>query len=173
MFANKNITVAIIAVVALLLQVVLAPYIAISSIVPDMAAVAMVLIAVVRADRFGVFAPFIVGLVYDLVTGGPLGAMAFTLTLVSFLASRLFAALDNDTSIMPLIISAAALLLVEVIYAVFLALLGYSGGLLGMLAYRALPVFLYDIVLAIVLYPLFRRLLYDAAPIQTAITRLR
>lgn len=173
MLANKSIKVAIIAAVALLLQVVLAPYIAISSIVPDLAAVAMVLVAVVRADRFGVIAPFVVGIFYDLLSGGPLGPMAFTLTLVSFLASRLFAALNNETPIMPLVIAAAALLLIEVIYAVFLAVLGYSGGFMGMLVYRALPVFLYDLVLAIVLYPLFRRLLYDAAPIQASITRLR
>ena len=52
---------------------------------------------------------------FDLMGGGPVGALAFVLVLVTFLASRLFMALNNDTLFMPVAIMLALLLLVEMI----------------------------------------------------------
>ena len=57
--------------------------------------------------------PFVLGLVFDLVSGGPVGAMAFLLVLMTFLAARAFAVLDNDTLFMPLVIFVAATVLVD------------------------------------------------------------
>ena len=113
------------------------------------------------------------GLIYDIFSGGPVGPMALMLVLATYLAARLYVALNNDAPVMPVLISAAALLVIEVVYGIILAILGYSGGVVGLLLYRALPVFLYDAVLAAILYPLIKRLLAETAPIQTSITRLR
>ena len=173
MATDKTITIAVIAAAAVVLQVVVAPYIAVAGIVPDVVAVAAVLIAVVRPDRIGCVVPFVLGLLFDLFTGGPVGAMAFTLTLCAFAASRLYAALNNDTAVMAILMAAASLLVIEVLYGVLIVVLGFNAGIVGALAYRALPTFLYDAILAVVLYLPFRRLLFTAAPIQTSITRLR
>ena len=42
--------------------------------------------------------------------GGPVGGMAFVLVLVTFLASRLFMALNNDTLFMPVAIMLACII---------------------------------------------------------------
>ena len=173
MDARKSIAVAAIAAVAVLLQLVLAPYIAIANAVPDIVAVTAVLVAVVRTERAGYVLPFVLGLLFDLFSGGPVGPMALILLLVCFFAARLQAALDNDTPVMPLLVAAVSLLVIEVVYAIILAVLGHGAGLAGLVIYRALPVFVYDLVLAIILYPLIKRLLSEAAPIQSSITRLR
>ena len=168
---GKNIVLVAIAVVAVLLQIMVAPYIAIAGAVPNF--IAAVLIAVVRHDSFGCALPFVLGLLYDLFSGAAVGPMAFSLLLASFLAARLYTALNNDQVLMTLVVVAAALLLTEVLYGVLMLMLGFAGGAAGALALRALPVFLYDFVLAAVLYPLVKRLIAVTSPIQSAITRLR
>lgn len=170
---GKHIAIAIVAVVAVLLQIIVAPYIAISAAVPDIIAVAAVLIAVVRGEKYGCAIAFVLGLLYDLFSGGPVGPMAFILVLVTYLAARLYVAINNDAPIMPILVAAISLLVIEVAYGIFLSILGYEGGVVGLVVYRALPVFLYDLVLAIVLYLPVKRLLAESAPIQSSITRLR
>lgn len=161
------------AVIAVLLQVVLAPYISIGYAVPDFIAVFALLAAVTRPHSFGAVLPFVLGLAYDLLTGGPLGAMAFSLTAFSFLAARLFAALDNDTLFMPLALLALGLFLVELSYGMFLLLFGYNAGIAGALAYRIAPCFVYDLVLGAALYPLAARFLRQSGPAGSNITLLR
>ena len=117
--------------------------------------------------------PFVLGLVFDLVSGGPVGAMAFLLVLMTFLAARAFAVLDNDTLFMPLVIFVAATVLVEALYAAFLLALGFDASSLDVFLYRALPCALYDCVIGLVLYPLAARVLAGAAPAQPGTPRLR
>ena len=173
MGTDKRIVIAAVAVVAVLLQVMLAPYIAIMGIVPNLVAVAAVIMAVVRPDRIGCIVPFLMGLFFDLFSGNAVGPMAFTLTLTTFLAARLYIALNNDTALMAILVAVAALLMTEIMYGLFMVFLGYDAGVLGALAYRALPIFLYDFVLTIVLFLPLRRLLAVTAPVQSSITRLR
>ena len=40
------------------------------------------------------------GLIFDLLGGGPVGAMAFVFVLVTFLASKAYSLLDNGTMFM-------------------------------------------------------------------------
>lgn len=161
------------AVVAVLLQVVLAPYISIGFAVPDFIAVFALLVAVTRPHSFGAVLPFVLGLACDLLTGGPLGVMAFSLTAFSFLTARLLSVLDNDTLFMPLALLALGLLLVELSYGMFLLLFGYNAGIAGVLAYRIVPCFAYDLVLAVVLYPLAARFFKQSGPVNSNITLLR
>lgn len=170
---GKNIVLVLLAVIAVLLQLVLAPYIAIAGAVPNFIAVAAVLVAIIRHDSFGCVLPFVLGLLYDLFSGNAVGPMAFALLLSCYLASRLFEALNNDRALMALLVAAAALLLTEVLYGILMLMLGYAGGAAGALAIHALPVFAYDLVLAAVLYPLVKRLVAATSPIQSAITHLR
>ena len=173
MGAGVNIRVIAVAAGAVLLQLMLAPYIAIGGAMPNFVAAAAIVIAIVRHDRFGFALPFVMGLLYDLFSGNPVGCMAFTLLLVSYITSRLFSLLNNDTVLMAVLVAAAALLAVEVLYGVLLLMFGYAGGALSALVYRALPSFVYDLVIAVILSPLFKRLFAETTPVQSAITRLR
>ena len=132
------------AVLAVFLQVALAPYIAIGPAMPNFIVIFAVIAAVSRPHVFGALLPFAMGLAFDLISGGPVGAMAFSLTAFSYLVARLFASLENDTLFMPLAMMALGLFLVELAYGIFLMLFGYNAGLFEALAYRVVPCFIYD-----------------------------
>lgn len=170
---RDSVAVAVGAVVAVILQIVVAPNIALFSAMPNFIVAYTLLVAIVRPTSAGPVLPFVLGLVFDLVSGGPVGAMAFLLVLISFLASRAFVVLDNDTLFMPLVIFVAATVLVEALYGAFLLALGFDATALDAFVYRALPCALYDCVIGLVLYPLAARVLAGAAPAQPGTPRLR
>lgn len=116
---------------------------------------------------------FVLGLVFDLLGSGPVGAMAFLLVLVTFLASRAFSVLDNDTLLHALAHLVVSTLVVELFYAVFLMGTGFSAGPLDVFLYRALPCALYDCVVALVMFPLALRFLASRDPQQPGKPRLR
>lgn len=161
------------AVLAVFLQMALAPYIAIASAMPNFIVVFAVVVAVSRPQTYGAVLPFVLGLVYDLVTGGPVGVMAFSLTAFSWLAARLFSVFDNDTLFMPLIMMALGLFLVELSYGMFLMLFGYNAGVFEAIAYRVVPCFIYDLVVGIVVYLLISRFFRDSGSASHGVIQLR
>lgn len=154
--ARSTASIVIGAVLAVLLQLVLAPNIAVFGALPNFVMAYVLVLAVVRPDGAGPVLAFALGLVFDFLGMGPVGAMAFLLTLVSFLASRAFFALDNDTLFIPLFILVVSFLGVELFYGAFLVGTG-SASVLEALVYRALPCALYDCAAALVIYPLVSR----------------
>lgn len=170
---RDGIAVAVGAAIAVLAQIIIAPNIALFSAMPNFVVVYALLVAIVRPGASGPVLPFVLGLVFDLVSGGPVGAMAFLLVLVTFLASRAFVVLDNDTLFMPLVTFVVGALVVEVLYGAFLLALGFDASFLEVFLYRALPCALYDSVVGLILYPLATRVLAGAAPAQPGTPRLR
>ena len=160
------------AVVAVLLQAFLAPHVAIGYAVPNILAAYCLSIAIVRADSAGPVLPFVLGLLYDLMSGGPVGAMAFSLTVFSMVASAVFQRANNDTVFMAVAVLLASVLLVELTYGMFYLLFGYSANFLEALAYRVFPCFVYDAVLALVIYLVLARFLRREAPLQSEIRQL-
>lgn len=149
------------AVIALLLQIMVAPTIALFHAVPNFMLAFVLVVAIARPDEAGILLPFALGLIYDLLGTGPLGGMALLFMLVSFVAAKIFMILDNDTLFMPLIILIVATLTVEVMYGGLLILLGLPVTPLDALLYRALPCSLYDCVFALIMYPIMVRLLRE------------
>ena len=160
---RDGIAVAVGAVVAVLLQVVVAPNIALFGAMPNFVVAYALLVAIVRPATAGPVMPFVLGLVFDLVSGGPVGAMAFLLVLMTFLAARAFAVLDNDTLFMPVTIFVVATFAAEMLYGALLIGLGLSASPVDAFLYRALPCTLYDCVVGLVLYPIIARLLASGA----------
>ena len=160
---RENIIVAVSAVVAVVLQVVVAPSIALFSAQPNVLLAYVLVVAIVRPLEAGPVLPFVLGLVCDLLGTGPVGGMAFLFVLASFAASRAFAVLDNDTVFMPLTILVDATFAVEMLYGALLMALGLAVNPIDAFLYRALPCSLYDCVVGLVLYPLFARLLAAGA----------
>ena len=170
---REGIVIAVGAVVALLLQIVVAPNIALFSAQPNFLLAYVLVVAIARPLDAGSALPFALGLVCDLLGSGPVGGYAFLFVIVSFIASRAFSVLDNDTLFMPLVIFVAATVLVEALYGAFLLALGFDATALDAFVYRALPCALYDCVIGLVLYPLAARVLAGAAPAQPGTPRLR
>lgn len=161
---RENASVVIGAVVAVLLQLVVAPNIAIFSAMPNFILVFCLLVAIVRPGTAGLVLPFVLGLVSDLAVGTPMGSTALLLVLFCFLASRAFSVLDNDTLLVPLVVIAVASFAVELLLGAFSLSIGVDTDLLSAIVYRALPCGLYDCVAALILYPLAARLLAPASP---------
>ncbi len=161
------------AIAAVALQVLVAPNISLGFAVPNFLLAYTVVIAVVRAEGSGPVMPFLLGLIFDLVGGGPVGAMAFVFGLVSFLASKAFSLLDNGTLFMPVALVVVSLLAGEVLYGALLLLGGSASGLLEAFAYRSLPCALYDSVLGLVMYPLYMRFAAQGGTAQSGMPLVR
>lgn len=152
------------AVIAVVLQVVLAPNVALFSAMPNFIMVYCLLVAIVRPMTAGPVLPFVLGLVSDLVVGTPVGSSALLLVLFCFLASRAFAVLNNDTLLIPVVVLAVASLVLELLMGAFSLSFGVNVDVANAFLYRALPCGLYDCVVALLLYPLAARLLTPPSP---------
>lgn len=104
-----------ISLLAILLQTLIVPYVAIGTIVPDLTLIWIVYLAVTRGHIAGSTAGFVLGLALDVLAGddGMLGLSAFTKALTGFLAGYSFS--ENKTmqtltsSQFPLIVTTTAL----------------------------------------------------------------
>ena len=144
---REGIVIAVGAVVALLLQIVVAPNIALFSAQPNFLLAYVLVVAIARPLDAGSALPFALGLV----------------VIVSFIASRAFSVLDNDTLFMPVTIFVVATFAAEMLYGALLIGLGLSASPVDAFLYRALPCTLYDCVVGLVLYPIIARLLASGA----------
>ncbi len=164
MDSHETVALVVAGVAAFALQLISAPYICIGPAMPNFIVVFVFLCVVTRAQIFGCVAPFVLGLVYDFLSGNPVGAMAFSLTLFSFIGARVYSAMENDTLFMPLAVMGAGILLTETAYGLFLLATGYNAGFFEAFALRALPCAVYDCVVAFLLYPLAVRLFAPSGP---------
>lgn len=152
------------AVVSMLLQIVIAPAIQIFSAMPNFPLVFCLLVAVARPFSQNPILPFAVGLASDICFGTPVGSSALAFVLVCFVASRAFAALNNDTVFVPLFIIAVSAFLTEAIVGLFALSFGAAPDIVSAFAYRILPCGLYDCVIGLVFYPLAMRLFAPPSP---------
>lgn len=164
--AGERIATLVGAVIAFVLQIVVAPNITLFFAQPNFLLVYVVVVALARAQSCGVVLPFVLGLLSDLVGGGPVGASALLFVIASFAVSRLYFALNNDTLFIPLFLVVVSVLLVEVFYGVLLIACGLAVNPLEALVYRALPCALYDCVFSLIIYPLAMRFLAPRQPQQ-------
>ena len=145
------------AIAAVLLQVLVAPNIALLGAVPNFILAYCLVVAIARPQSSGLVMPFILGLVFDFMSSSPVGAMSFLLVLATFAASRVFAVVDNGTLFMPLSILAIMTLAVEMAYGLFLLSSGLEVSLVEAFFFRGLPCTLYDVVLGLLMFPVVMR----------------
>lgn len=160
------------AVVAFVLQVIVAPLITIFSAMPNFMMVYVIAVTLATRSEEAILA-FSMGILYDLIGGGPVGAMAFLLLIATFCVSRAMRAFDNDTLFIPLIIMLVATLAVEGSYGALLVGLGYPGTILEAIGYRIVPCALYDWVIGIVVYLIMGRLIANTQVQQAEMTQFR
>lgn len=154
------------AVLAILLQVVLAPNISLFGSFPCIPLVYVLTFAAVSPNSCGPLMPFAVGLVCDLLGSGPVGALAFLFMVASLCIARLFCVMNNDSLFMPLLSMFVALVVVESLYGILLIAIGLPVGYLEAFFTRAVPCALYDFAVALLVYPSMIRLFADSVVVS-------
>ncbi len=149
------------ALIVVLLQVFVAPYITIGFAMVNFIMCYVILMAIFRAEKQGYVMPFILGLIYDLVSTGCVGAMALVCVLLTFSISRIYMLLANDTVFFPMILIVCGCFLGEAVYGGVLIVCGLDVSLLQALIYRVLPCGLYDTVVSVLAYLMMARFLYS------------
>ncbi|WP_251178791.1 rod shape-determining protein MreD [Adlercreutzia agrestimuris] len=148
---RKTIIVIVGALLSVVLQIVVAPAITLFSVQPNFMLAYALTVSIVCPHEAGPVLPFVLGLLYDLMGTGPVGAMALLFTLASFIASRVFIVVENDTLFMSLAILAGMLFGVEMCYGLILMLMQLPVSLADVFLYRALPCALYDCIVGLII----------------------
>jgi rod shape-determining protein MreD len=146
-------------VIATLLQVGLAPYIALGGIVPNMLLLVAITLALIQGPRSGMIAGFSAGLIFDLLGTAPVGPAALAFCVVGFIAGSLQANTFAEGWTLPLVILFVASMLAEVAYGLILAVLGEWGAGAGAVFTVMLPGAVYNAALAVLVYPWLARFL--------------
>ena len=160
---KNNLVLVVGAIAAFVLQIALAPAVALFSAQPNFLLAYALVVAIVIPTEAGPVLPFVMGLLYDLTGTGPVGGMALLLVIACFLASRVFSLMDNDTLFMPVTIFVVATFAAEMLYGALLIGLGLSASPVDAFLYRALPCTLYDCAVGLVVYFVMARLLAGGA----------
>ena len=168
---QRNITLFVAALAALLLQISVAPVLSIEVIQPNIVIAFCAVLAIVRPQNGAIVTAFIMGLLADLAGFHTVGLLAGVLVVISFALTRIFSVLDNEKLFMPVVALALAVLVGELGYAFLLTQADMSIGFGSLVLYRAAPCALYDFVVSLILYPLVMRFVGPgdtAAPIPVA-----
>ena len=137
---------------AVILQLVLAPSIAIASVVPNFIMVAVGIMALYTSATRSAISGFILGFCYDLFSQGPVGVMALILTVIGYALSTAKKDSFEGNIIVELLAFGIVMLLGEIVHGVVLAIIGYDLNVLYSLIFRSLPGALYEIVIGIVAF---------------------
>lgn len=172
-FSRETVAGIIGAVIAVFLQITVAPAITLFEAVPNFIVAFCVVRAVATPASAGSVMALVLGFIFDLMGGGPVGALAFVLVLVTFAASRLFMALNNDTLFMPVAIMLSCIVLTEVLYGFIVVACGADVPLGEAFLYRTLPCMLYDCVIGLLMYPIAVRVMVDRPRVQPGTPVLR
>ncbi len=143
----------IFAILAVVLQILLSPYIKIFNATPNIIASYVLAVSVVRqsSNRVVVLA-FVLGLCYNIFVGGPLGLMSALLVVLSFVLGKCQQMLDNDTSFIPIVLLCISVLVQEVIYACVLCLMGAIDNLGYAIIFVCLPCAIYSAAVGLIWY---------------------
>ncbi|MDO8987462.1 MAG: rod shape-determining protein MreD [Coriobacteriia bacterium] len=144
---------------AALLQVAVAPNLAIGGAVPNFMLLVVVTLALTQGASAGAAAGFVAGLVFDLLGAGPIGPGALVFTVVGHLAGSLSANMFAEGWRLPTTVVLIASLLTELSYGAVLAVLGQGEPFWSTFVAVMLPTAVYNGVLALLVFPFLARLL--------------
>lgn len=144
---NKNKQyVTTLAIVCGVLQLALAPSIQLGAGVASFALVFAACIALMQGGRTGIICGFCAGLFFDLTTTGPIGLMAFELTVTAFvlgMEGRNRLAEDTSAAVRDYAIAAFA---VSVFYGIAMLIVGQSSSFVDAVFVRAIPTAILDVI---------------------------
>ncbi|MCL2756750.1 MAG: rod shape-determining protein MreD [Coriobacteriia bacterium] len=141
---------ALIGLLAVVLQLAIAPNIAIVSAVPNIIMIVTIIVALNNPATRSTIYGFILGFCYDLFSQGPIGVMALLLTVMSFALSAFNKDAFQSNWIIELFAVVIALLLGELLHGIILVVIGYDSNILYSLVFRSLPSAIYEAIVAVV-----------------------
>lgn len=146
-------------VIAMILQVSIAPHIAIGGVVPNIFLLVVVTLALVEGPGAGATAGFFAGLLFDLLGTAPVGPGALVLAVAGFIAGALHSQMFAEGWRLPLSVLFVTSLSAEVAYGVVLSILGAGGPFWQTFTHVMLPGAVYNATLAMLVYPWLARFL--------------
>jgi rod shape-determining protein MreD len=152
---------------AVLLQVGLAPALSLGGVVPNFLLLVTVTLALVEGPNWGAAAGFSAGLLFDLLGTGPVGPMALVLAIVGFVSGMLHANMFAEGWLLPLSVLAMASVATGLMYQVVLFVLGDVGSFWTAFVTVVLPESLYNVALGLLIYPVLARFLRRDRPMNT------
>lgn len=163
MFASilkSNASMLIGALISVLLQAFIAPYITIGYAMINFIMCYVIIMAIFRADRQSYIMAFVLGFFYDLIGSGCVGAMALVCVLLTFAISHIYTMLASEAFSVAVVLIVIGCFVGELAYGSLLILCGLDVSLLEALIYRILPCTLYDTVVSLIAYVLMARFVY-------------
>ncbi|MGI6216642.1 MAG: rod shape-determining protein MreD [Coriobacteriales bacterium] len=154
--STKSIVISVI--VAFLLQAMLSPNIAIGGISPNFMLLILIPISCAISQRASTVLGFFLGLLFDLLGSGPVGAMALVLTVTGFALGGMFKTLKIDGFVLWLIVMAVTVLLANFAFCIVVSISGYETDFLASLGLKMLPWTLYDIIVGAIEWPFIRKM---------------
>jgi len=138
-------------IIAIVLQLVVAPVITILGVVPNFVLAATIIIAMHNSPVRSTIAGFLMGLIFDFCSLGPIGAMTFILTLLAYIVSSLNKGSFASGFFQDFIILILAVALGELLVSVIYAVAGVNPEFLLSLVQRVLPAIAYDTIIGCIL----------------------
>ena len=156
--AQPTAKIVVMGVVAFLLQVILAPNIAIGGISPNFFLVMLVPVCIISSQRASVIAGFVFGLLFDLLGAGPVGAMSLVMAAAAFFLSGMLETFKIDRISTWLIVYGVLSLAVSFVFCVVVSIMGYEQSFLASIVFRVLPWTVYTLVAFAVAWPIYRKI---------------
>ncbi len=144
---------------ALVLQVMLAPHIAIGNVIPNVLLLVVITLSFVEGPSAGAVAGFVAGLLLDFLSTGPVGAWALVLSITGYTAGMLQENLFAEGWLAPVTVAIIAALLADFAYLLVVTILGVGPAFWASLVQAVLPRAVYNAVLVMLAYPWLARFL--------------
>ena len=160
---RERVSVLVGVILAILMQIVLAPSITLLFATPNFMLVFCVIMAISIHSNVCIVAGFVLGLCYNLIGTGHLGLMAVCLLLISFVLVAVVSVIEGNHPIVAIPTMLISFVLVEMLYALLCIITGTHMSFFDACVYSALPNVLYDMVVALVLYPVLSHLFAPGA----------
>ncbi len=89
----------VVGIIAITIQIVLMPLISFQFVVPDIVLIVLVIYTLKNGQIFGTITGFIFGLLFDIFSGGIIGAAMFSKTLAGFTAGYFYSENKTETNL--------------------------------------------------------------------------
>ncbi len=144
---------------AFVLQVMIAPHIAIFGVTPNLLLLVVITLAFVEGSSAGATVGFIAGILMDLLSTGPIGAWALVMSVTGYLSGSLTRNLFAEGWLAPVTIGVITALVADFAYLVVVTVIGVGPAFWPALGRLVLPRAVYNAVLVMLFYPWLARFL--------------
>ncbi|MFY9174323.1 MAG: rod shape-determining protein MreD [Peptococcia bacterium] len=141
----------VLAIISLLLQSTILPYLTVGGVTPDLILVLAVLYSIFQGPKRGALMGFILGLMEDLFLGRFIGMKALTVGLTSLIVGWFAQRAFRENIIVPILAMVTATLFSELIYLCVGKIVGLSWGW-DLFLWKAIPLAVYNTCLVPFIY---------------------